>query len=287
MDNMLPRLVKMFTRAYPFLSGHGSLLNAFPLNAIKIGDAEICTTLSTGQFVFVDASEWIGRAVFFFGDIDPKIRKTLTRIVNEGDTFIDIGANVGTETITASKMVGPRGRVVAVEPQRLCAAMLRKSVLENQLSNVEVFEQALSNRTGFCEMARQEKGNSGTAEIRDFADSSSATCTSPVVNTSDFLRGLEIVNDYVLKIDVEGHEGAILEGAKAYFEIHKPKAILFEANRHLYNSNERFSDNPAVQLLADANAKLFAIRKSLLGLKLIPVRHLSENPSATDYLARF
>ena len=65
-----------------------------------------------------------------------------------GDVVIELGAEFGTETVTLSRMVGLSGRVIAVEAHPWTCTLLRKTVGNNNLSNVSVVNAAISNKNG-------------------------------------------------------------------------------------------------------------------------------------------
>lgn len=64
------------------------------------------------------------------------------------DTCIDLGAGIGTECISMSKMVGPNGRVYAIEASPLVYKILNSNILENKLENVSSFNVAIADRNG-------------------------------------------------------------------------------------------------------------------------------------------
>jgi FkbM family methyltransferase len=122
-----------------------------------------------------------------------------------GDTFLDVGCHYGIFSVLASKLVGPSGRVIAVEPHPESLEVLRENLAVNQCGNVDVLNVAFSDTTGplafaydvnFAVLARESpdaevhmlQGMSGDEALKD----------SPAPN--------------VVKIDVEGHELAVLEG---------------------------------------------------------------------------
>lgn len=73
---------------------------------------------------------------------EPHVAAALRRWLRPGDTFVDVGANVGYFTMLGAVLVGPRGRVVAVEPRRENCALIERSVAENRLENVELLRAA-------------------------------------------------------------------------------------------------------------------------------------------------
>jgi len=72
--------------------------------------------------------------------------------LREGMIFCDVGANIGIYSLLAARLVGPTGKVIAVEPEPANAALLRKNIALNQYKHVEVIEKAISERPGILEL---------------------------------------------------------------------------------------------------------------------------------------
>jgi FkbM family methyltransferase len=137
----------------------------------------------------------------------------LRTLLQRGDCFIDVGANLGDWTLPAARLVGQGGRVLAFEPVPQAAAALRKSAWVNRMSQVQVFERALSNRSGQAEFS-VERENSGGSRLNRMADDAGRSFTHVKVEVgtldeaSAALAGVALV-----KIDVEGYEAEVLQGA--------------------------------------------------------------------------
>src|SRR5512144_1629305 len=79
------------------------------------------------------------------------LRHIVKDILRPGDTFIDVGANIGWYTLFGARAVGTSGRVIAVEPELRARNRLRKHIdwyLENHDGDVSIVEQALSDSAG-------------------------------------------------------------------------------------------------------------------------------------------
>src|SRR5258708_30476969 len=72
----------------------------------------------------------------------------LERILLTGKVFIDVGANFGVYTLVASKLVGPSGKVISVEPTAQSFAILGRNVALNVSTNVRAFQLALTQAKG-------------------------------------------------------------------------------------------------------------------------------------------
>lgn len=284
MPPLLRRLVRVASRRFPFLTGRATLVQSPPLRWLHFREKRLTVRLADGSRLVVFPNDFIGKAVYFFGDLDPKIPRTLARLLDPGDTLIDVGANVGLVSVQCLRLVGPHGRVVAVEPQPLCCEALAETVALNDIRNLEVHCLALSDQAGRLKLTLPDAANLGTATLgsgpADVNDDSVVT----VRNGGEFLESLQIQGDYVLKIDVEGHEDQVLAGFAPYFASRPPKGIVFESQAHVYEGKDFFRGGAYRQLRA-GGFRVFQIPKSFVSLKYIEVRLGGAAPRATDFVA--
>ena len=152
---------------------------------------------------------------------EPAETEFLRRILHEGDTFLDIGANVGWFTMLASTLVGPGGAIHAFEPRSQIATYLQRSVTLNGLDDlVTVHPIGLSNESGA--EALMWEGASDNGGMASFAR---GECSPDVVREDIAVRRLDdlgIAGVSVVKIDVEGAERLALDGAAAMLARDRP-----------------------------------------------------------------
>jgi FkbM family methyltransferase len=162
--------------------------------------------------------------------LKPSTTPLLVRtLLAPGDTFLDVGASIGRWTLPAAKMVGPAGRVLAFEPVQRMAGALRKSAWANRFAQVRVFEVALSNCAGEADFS-VEKENSGGSRLGRMPDDSRRTFSSHRVKVStldDIVRAEGLKTVALVKIDVEGFEAEVLQGATRTLMELRP-ALYFE-----------------------------------------------------------
>ncbi len=111
--------------------------------------------------------------------------------------------NMGFTTIFFAQLVGPSGKVIAFEPYPPNANDVRRNVLLNELTNVEVKQAAVGNYTGSAPFLAAFNGsliNKGSQQ----------SLSVDVVRLDDALRSVQAT---LIKIDVEGHELEVLKGA--------------------------------------------------------------------------
>lgn len=157
-------------------------------------------------------------------------KKLLSWYLAEGDTFLDVGANHGCFSILASKQVGEKGTIIAVEPQPKMAALAEKSLRLNTKCNFKVLEFACGEKDGEIEFY-VPNWSSGSAGV--FAGFSATTphrkLKVPLKRFEDMVDWKSFRGKILLKIDVEGSELFFLRGASQMLRTLHPH-ILFEIN---------------------------------------------------------
>lgn len=154
-----------------------------------------------------------------------EILETIRERLRPGDTFVDAGANIGFYTVFASQLVGPQGRVVAVEMMPETAAMLRRNLALNEAENVTVIENALSDVAGQIVKASYTVGQFGQASIAaESAAEGKRVIEVPTATLADLLQDHAQVR--VMKMDLEGEEIPALEGAGDL--LNRIECVIFE-----------------------------------------------------------
>jgi FkbM family methyltransferase len=151
------------------------------------------------------------------GTYEPAQTALFERYATAGSTVIDVGAHVGYYTLLASVLVGSTGRVIAFEPNPANANFLRRHVGINHRHNVQVEGAAVSDKNG---SARFEFGRgSGTGRL-----SQTGTQIVNTVRLDDYCSDNGITPG-IVKIDVEGAELSVLQGAEQVIRSARP--VLF------------------------------------------------------------
>lgn len=161
---------------------------------------------------------------------EPEMR-SLIGLLNEGDVFVDVGANVGIYSLHAAKAAGPSGRVIAFEPTPETHESLVKNVRLNHFRNITVINKAAGDKEGFLQFAICASDNSNhlVADLAMLESRKIVEVRNIPVDTIDTMVAREKLPQVsVMKIDAEGAEKLVLAGASQVIEKHRP-AILFES----------------------------------------------------------
>jgi FkbM family methyltransferase len=155
---------------------------------------------------------------------DEKEYELLDKFLRPGDWAMDVGANVGHYTMRMSDLVGPGGRVIAIEPVPDTFALLAGNVRLFERANVSLFNLAASDRLSECGIfiPRFSEGLQNYYQARLVTDDAEAihVLTLPL----DALALPETVR--LVKIDVEGHELAVLRGMSEFLARARPVIIV-------------------------------------------------------------
>lgn len=148
-------------------------------------------------------------------------------------TCIDVGANIGQWAVPMAKCVGPQGRLFAFEPIPLLADALDKTFAVNGLTHATAHAIALSDHNGratFHINLRNDKiVDSGVSSLEHRAPGAQSIEVA-TLSLDDFLRDQSVSRVSFIKIDVEGHEHAVLAGARETLAAHRP-ALLIETGQ--------------------------------------------------------
>src|SRR5262249_29986283 len=131
---------------------------------------------TSGGEVLAPLGDYIGRAAYYCGDLDPKISWVCKKLVKPGDTVCDIGANIGIVTLLLSRLVGDTGKVFAFEPNPPSYEALAAAVARNRMNNVFPQFIALGSQNEERDLAIPSD-NAGAASLRETAVHSAGKTT--------------------------------------------------------------------------------------------------------------
>ncbi len=200
----------------------------------------------------------LGLAVARTGVYDLVVAETLARLVDPGETAVDAGANVGFISNLLAYAVGPRGRVVSYEPHPLIFETLRTNAAHwatvDQIDVLEIRQAAVSSTAGMHPLVVDPDtfaSNKGTASLEQ-RDPVNSTDVETVRLDDELSTPIG-----ALKLDVEGHELAALEGAEALLSAKLIRDIVFEEHQP--------PPTPVTALLESHGYAVLGVRQGLTG----------------------
>jgi FkbM family methyltransferase len=169
--------------------------------------------------------------VFFGGGYDFLLGR-----MSPGDIVLDAGANIGCFAIRASRRVGPRGLVIAVEPEPANVERLRTNFRLNDMTNVVVIERALDavpdrtvNIVGTGTTASVEAAK---ARLPTDPTAGAARTAVRTITLDEVMEELSLDRFDIVKMDIEGSENSIFATASTSAALATARAVAVEVHDH-------------------------------------------------------
>jgi FkbM family methyltransferase len=202
---------------FPFERGQTRLVNAFGLERyIREGT----TVEGPLGLRFRVKPEKRYAYLWYWGASEPKLLRPFRTLLRPGMTVLDVGANFGWYTGLFSRLVGPQGRVHAFEPLPSAFAEAQGTVELNSLAQAEVHNVGVSDKVSSL-VFRVDPDRSETASALESAvGATEFRCATTTLDSFVQEQGLAQVD--LLKVDVEGLEFEVLQGAAHLLQTHRP-----------------------------------------------------------------
>ncbi len=209
-------LLQAYYRHVPMTIGKRPVWNSVVRRLMARGhDLDLEARTQFGARMHIRFPDTIQSFVYFFGVWEPAITAYLTQALSPGDTFIDIGANIGYDTLLASHLVGPTGEVHAIEASPHVYGLLTENLALNQTANVTTYHAAVCASACSVPVYLHDSWNlGGTTIVPSVAQRREVTleATVPGLPLAAILPESTIVGARLIKIDVEGAEWPVVQG---------------------------------------------------------------------------
>jgi len=207
-----------------------------PDQVIALDNINALVKARHGWFLANRHDVYLGRALIRYGECSQIEHEFLASLVGPGDVVVEVGSNIGIHTVGLAMAVGPTGRVIAAEAQPAIFRVLCANLALNSLFNVDPHACGCSDRSGSMiapsiDYAAANNHNSGGASLA----SSGEGISVPVVPLDELVEDVPRVR--LLKVDVEGMEREVLQGASGLVDRCRP---------WLYVENDRFDRSIAL-----------------------------------------
>ena len=162
---------------------------------------------------------------YYFGTYEKEVQSVLSLVCRDGMNAFNIGANVGFYTLSLSKLVGPKGFVVAFEPNPNARDILIKNIDLNKLGDfIRVEESALSDFDGYAKFSLSL--NDARCRFEDLPDVKPGfDIQVPCRRLDTYISEEQLHPDFIV-MDVEYAEGRVLRGMDKILKKHKPIIII-------------------------------------------------------------
>lgn len=178
---------------------------------------------SHGFRIYVDLQDQLVGAAIAAGVYEPHVTAAIRRVLRPGDTFVDLGVNVGYFSLLASSLVGRTGNVIGFEARPDNVSLAKQSARENGFENMTIHGLAVAEKEKVLKMLAPDHTSLSVVVDASRADCQSGFVEIRAVAVDDMLGGLEDVD--VIKMDIDGGEFQAVQGMKATLRRWKP--ILF------------------------------------------------------------
>lgn len=221
-----------------------------------LGYAPLTLSYGDSGWITVDERDWLQLSIFSTGAYEPEVWEALARFATMGDVVWDVGACIGSFTLKAAQDRRVR-TVCAFEPDPLTLTALRRNLALNG-DPATVYPFALSDTTEPKELIHGPSLNSGMSTLTPTSGtgmSQHVLASSRVAlprfeiacrTADELIQEGEAPQPTLMKIDVEGWEYHVLNGAKQLLASSSMKAIVFEAAS---DPTARLADERLQQLL--------------------------------------
>ncbi len=191
--------------------------------AIRIHDHPMVYPFVENTFLVVEKGMSSAELQIYTGLYDTSEMLFIMHYLREDDTFVDVGANIGAYTILASGVAGAHS--IAYEPIPATFAKLSRNIHYNSLSSkTELVNCGVGDKASTITFSNALDAINHVIYEDNFSGS---TIDVPVDSLDNMLAGKEV---NILKIDVEGYEANVINGAAQILGKPELKAILMETN---------------------------------------------------------
>ncbi len=175
-----------------------------------------------------DGNDHIASQLYWNGldSYESETIKLFLELLKYSDTLFDIGANTGLYSIIAAS-VYPEKRIYAFEPIQEILKILNRNISLNKINNIKVIPQALAENEGIGKIYIPEMGGNiptSASLLKDFRPSTKEIDLR-TTTLDAFIQSHGITSVDLIKIDTEGTEHKIFQGAKNTFQQNQPIII--------------------------------------------------------------
>lgn len=176
-----------------------------------------------GRMMYLTNDGYVGRSLELYGEFSEAEVFLFRQLVRPGSVVCDVGANIGAHTVALASLTGPTGAVLAFEPIRFLHSLLCGNLALNGLTYVKAYHYAVGNAPGTVRVPPIDfthPDNYGGLALGNYAFGEQVE----VIRLDDVL----IPSCSLIKVDVEGMEQQVIEGAQGLIARFHP--ILYVEN---------------------------------------------------------
>lgn len=206
-------LIQRYTRASPLRRGK-LWLSQLGMRFARHLPGEVLVTTVDGGRMYADLSTGMCESLYFLGEFEPGVSGIIRDVVKPGQVCLDLGANFGWYTTLLHRLTGPDGEVHAFEPVPESFARLQRNVsLLDTPARVHLNNLALGRADGTLPIHLFDGLPNGHASLSTMGRTDFTTIAANVITLDGYLEASGVSHVDFVKVDIEGAERAMLEGA--------------------------------------------------------------------------
>lgn len=184
-------------------------------------------------FYYLVNDKYIGQRVAL-EKYEPYETQLILRQARVGDVVVDVGANIGYYTVLLADKIGKSGKVYAFEPDKTNFEILVRNIKENNLENVVAVNAGVGSKSETKILYKSEENLGdhklyethppcGHPPLKKGGQNYSSKEFTKIVKLDDYLADIKVG---LMKIDTQGWEPEVIEGAKELIKKNKPVIFL-------------------------------------------------------------
>jgi FkbM family methyltransferase len=169
----------------------------------------------------------ISSELLIYGNHEPLTTQIISEELSEGMNCVDIGSNIGYYALLESKKIGKLGKVWAIEPSPENFSALKYNIKLQENKNIQAFNFAIGDKNGKIEFIISKKSNwSKVKEEKDLLNQDDDIIKVSLKTLDLFSEENNLKQIGLLRMDVEGYENKIIDGATQFLKKFKPKIMI-------------------------------------------------------------
>jgi FkbM family methyltransferase len=220
----MDRLTLTYLRHFPIPYGKSSLSKR-----VVLPEEKLVYKNALGTLFMLDTKDYVMKQIYLFDIYEKNTVRHILKFLKPTDLFVDIGANIGAYSIIMATRL-PQGRVISFEPNKRAASFLEQNIELNGLQNMTIEPFGLSDKKETAIMYSYTAGMT-TASFNKGFDSPLKE-EIPLITLDEYCDQNRIKEIDIMKIDVEGHEPKVLEGAKDVIRRSKRLKLIMEIDQN-------------------------------------------------------
>jgi FkbM family methyltransferase len=192
--------------------------------------APVWMQVEPGIRMQLDPYDLVSRVILETGTWEPESVQAAADHLSPGATFVDVGAHIGYYSLKAAGMVGPKGHILAIEPNPQTLPKLRANIEASDARAVSVWPVACAATESTLQLYAAPRRNTGESSLsKENASQAGSVTVSyavPARPLDAIVKEAKLDRVDVMKIDVEGAEFEVLKGAAQTLAHYRPVLII-------------------------------------------------------------